>query len=218
MTNIFFKFMIFIIFVIFVLFFSIIGVNKKLIDSIEKNDDSNEIQKNINSVRGLIWTNYFFITVSLIISLYFIISKKYYLRNKWIVLFSILFILLNTGLTVYEEIILQNVLNSKKISSLNNIYIITCIMSFVFFILIVKLNLINKMYYEIDSLNIKKFNRFNRFVMNNPFHEYSYEDSVTTPSSINYDIEDVNNEIFDIDKIYRDDDNYIYDKRRNVSF
>ena len=89
--NIFFKFIIFVIFIVFVLFFSIIGVNKKLIDSIENNDDSNEIQKNINSVRGLIWTNYCFITISLIISLYFIISKKYYLRNKWIVLFSILF-------------------------------------------------------------------------------------------------------------------------------
>jgi hypothetical protein len=90
-------------------------------------------------------------------------------------------------------------------------------MSFVFFILIIKLiNLINKMYSDIDNLNIKKFNRFNRFVMNNPFHEYSYEDSVTTPS-LSY-IEDVNNEIFDIDKIYRDDDDYIYNKRRNISF
>jgi hypothetical protein len=212
----------FIMFIVFVIFFSLIGVNKKLIDS-TKNNNLNEIQSNVNSVRGLLWTNFAFINLSLIISLYFIISKRYYIQNKWFVISSVLFILLNTGLTIYEEIILKNIVENNEYDSLNNIYIITCIMTFVFFITIVKLiNSINSIYSDYDKIDLMRINRFNRDVMNIPFTDDDlYEISVSTPSmtdDINYNENFDIDEFFENDKIYGDDDIYINNRRRISSF
>jgi hypothetical protein len=207
----------FIMFIVVVMFFSLIGVNKKLIDS-TKNNNLNEIQSNINSVRGVLWTNFAFINLSLIISLYFIISKRYYIQNKWFVISCVLFILLNTGLTIYEEIILKNIVENNEYDSLNNIYIITCIMTFVFFITIVKLiNSINSIYSDYDKIDLMRINRFNRDVMNIPFTDDDlYEISVSTPSmkdDTNYNESFDIDEFFENDKIYGDDI-YINNRRR----
>lgn len=121
--------------IVFGLFFSIIGINKKTIDSLNKNE---ELENNINTLRGLIWSNYTIITVSMSIALTVIISKRYYHKYKWTVLFGIFFILLNTGLTVFEELTIKDY---KKIDTvkLNNIYIVTSVMNIIYFILFIRL-------------------------------------------------------------------------------
>jgi hypothetical protein len=169
-----------------------------------------------------LWTNFAFINLSLIISLYFIISREYK-KNKWFVISCVLFILLNTGLTIYEEIILKNIVKNNEYESLNNIYIITCIMTFVFFITIVKLiNSINNIYSEYDKIDLMKNNHFNRNVMNIPFTDDDlYEISVSTPSmkdDTNYNDSFDIDEFFENDKIYGDDDIYINNRTRISSF
>lgn len=120
---------------VFVLFFSIIGVTKKTIDSYNNKDD---LEDNIDNLRGIIWANYTFITVSLAIALTIIIAKKYYQKYKWTVLFSIFFILLNTGLNVFEELTIKEY-ETVEVSQLNNVYIITSVMNILYFILFVRL-------------------------------------------------------------------------------
>jgi len=119
----------------FVLFFSIIGINKKTIDSLE---NKVELENNIDTLRGIIWTNYTIIIVSLSISLTLIVAKKYYYKYKWTILFGIMFILLNTGLTVFEEITIRNY-KEIDIVKLNNIYIISSVMNIIYFILFTRL-------------------------------------------------------------------------------
>jgi hypothetical protein len=120
---------------VFALFFSIIGVNKKTIDSY---DDKNTLEENINNLRGIIWANYTILTISLAIAITIIISKNYYYNYKWTVIFAIFFIILNTGLVAFEEVSIKNN-KSVQISDLNNVYIITCIMNIIYFILFVRM-------------------------------------------------------------------------------
>ena len=139
--------------VTFALFFSIIGINKKTIDSY---NNKNELKVNINNLRGIIWANYTFITISLSIALTMIIAKRYYQKYKWTVLFGIFFILLNTGLNVFEELTIREY-ETVEISHLNNIYIISSIMNIVYFMLFVRLikitdDISNPMEHEHSSL------------------------------------------------------------------
>ena len=60
---------------VFALFFSIIGVNKKTIDSY---NDKDALEDNIDNLRGIIWSNYTFITVSLAIAITILVTKRYY--------------------------------------------------------------------------------------------------------------------------------------------
>lgn len=120
---------------VFALFFSIIGINKKTIDSYDNKD---KLEENIDILRGIIWSNYTFITISLAIAVTIIITKKYYIKYKWIVLFAIFFIFLNTGMLVFEEFGIKKI-ESVQVSNLNNIYIISSIMNIVYFILFVKM-------------------------------------------------------------------------------
>ena len=120
---------------VFALFFSIIGVNKKTIDSY---NNKHELEVNINNLRGIIWANYTFITISLAIALTMIVAKRYYQKYKWTVIFGIFFILLNTGLNVFEELTIREY-ETVEISHLNNVYIISSIMNIVYFILFVRL-------------------------------------------------------------------------------
>jgi hypothetical protein len=125
-------------------------------------------------------------------------------------------------LTIYEEIILKNIVENNEYDSLNNIYIITCIMTFVFFITIVKLiNSINSIYSDCDKIDLMRINRFNRDVMNIPFTDDDlYEISVSTPSmkdDTNYNESFDIDEFFENDKIYSDDI-YINNRRRISSF
>ena len=119
---------------VFILFFTIIGLNKKTIDSLNTSD----LEYNIDNVRGVLWANYTFIIVSVAIGITVIVSKRYYFKYKMIVGFSIMYILLLTGLTVYEEISIRNYREVDK-STLNNVYVITTIMNFIYFILFVQL-------------------------------------------------------------------------------
>ena len=120
---------------VFALFFSIIGINKKTIDNY---DDKNSLEDNINNLRGLIWANYTFITISLAIGITIIISRKYYYTYRWTVLFAIFFILLNTGLVVFEEISI-NKYKKVEVEHLNNVYTISSVMNILYFILFIRL-------------------------------------------------------------------------------
>jgi len=120
---------------VFALFFSIIGVTKKTIDSY---NDKDALEDNIDNLRGIIWANYTFITISLAIGLTIIIVRKYYQKYKWTVLFTIFFILLNTGLNVFEELTIKEY-ETVEISQLNNVYIISSIMNILYFILFIRL-------------------------------------------------------------------------------
>lgn len=120
---------------VFALFFSIIGVTKKTIDSY---NDKDALEDNIDNLRGIIWANYTFITVSLAIGLTMIIAKKYYQKYKWTVLFTIFFIILNTGMNIFEELTIKEY-ETVEISQLNNVYIISSIMNIVYFILFIRL-------------------------------------------------------------------------------
>jgi carbon starvation protein CstA len=117
--------------IIVVLFFSIIGINKKTIDSI---DNLNDLEKNINDLRGLIWANYTFVTISVMIQITNLMSRPYRLVNKWTVLFTLIFVLLNTILVVFEELTIRNY-KEVDVSKLNNVYIISTIMNIMYFIL-----------------------------------------------------------------------------------
>uniref|UniRef100_A0A6C0I6X7 Uncharacterized protein n=1 Tax=viral metagenome TaxID=1070528 RepID=A0A6C0I6X7_9ZZZZ len=141
---------------VFVLFFTIIGLNKKAIDSFNTSD----LEYNIDNVRGVLWANYTFIVVSVAIGITVIVSKRYYFKYKWIVGFSIMYILLLTGLTVYEEISIRNYREVDK-SALNNVYVITTIMNFIYFILFVKLMNIT------DTINAEVFILSDQFNRNN---------------------------------------------------
>ena len=75
---------------IFILFFSIIGVNKKTIDSF---NNKNELETNKKNLRGLLWTNYSLIILTLIFSMFYIFKTGNYINNKPIIIFTILYIL-----------------------------------------------------------------------------------------------------------------------------
>ena len=120
---------------VFALFFSIIGVTKKTIDSY---NDKDALEDNIDNLRGILWANYTFITLSLAIGLTIIIVKKYYQKYKWTVIFTIFFILLNTGMNIFEELTIKEY-ETVEISQLNNVYIISSIMNIIYFILFIRL-------------------------------------------------------------------------------
>lgn len=120
---------------VFALFFSIIGINKKTIDSF---NDKSKLEDNIDNLRGIIWSNYTFVIVSISIALTIIVTKKYYQKYKWTVLFALFFIVLNTGLVAFEEITIKKY-NEVEVSHLNNVYIISSIMNIVYFILFIRL-------------------------------------------------------------------------------
>jgi hypothetical protein len=120
--------------IVFILFFSIVGVNKKTIDSI---DNLTELQKNINDLRGLIWANYIFVSISLLIDI-LIISKRYYKVNKTTIIFTLIFIVLTTSLVIFEELSIKDY--KVDIVKLNNIYIITTITNTIYFLLFILLN------------------------------------------------------------------------------
>ena len=120
---------------VFALFFSIIGVNKKTIDSY---NDKDALEDNIDNLRGIIWSNYTFITVSLAIAITILVTKRYYNKYKWTILFAIFFIVLNTGLVAFEEITIKEY-ETVEVSHLNNVYIISSIMNIVYFILFIRM-------------------------------------------------------------------------------
>ena len=120
--------------IVFLLFCLIIGINKKTIDSL---DNLNDLKKNINDIRGLIWANYAFITLSLLIEIT-IISNRYYKTNNWTIIFTLIFLALNTVLVIFEELTIGQY-KEVDIVKLNNVYIITTIMNIVYFILFVVL-------------------------------------------------------------------------------
>lgn len=152
--------------VVFGLFFTIIGINKKTIDSLNNQE---ELENNINTLRGVIWSNYTFITVSLSIALTVIISKRYYHKYKWTIIFSIFFILLNTGLTVFEELTIKDYKKIDKIK-LNNVYIVTSVMNIIYFILFVRLIKICDDILE-PSESLYNSSEVNEYLKNGPYRK-----------------------------------------------
>ena len=172
---------------VFALFFSIIGVTKKTIDSYNNKDD---LEDNIDNLRGIIWANYTFITISLAIALTMIIAKKYYQKYKWTVLFSIFFILLNTGLNGFEELTIKEY-ETVEVSQLNNVYIITSVMNIVYFILFVRLiKIVDDICepQEYTSMEVDEYIRNGPSVRNR--QAIRNEESITTSYVPNYTDED----------------------------
>ena len=152
--------------VVFGLFFTIIGINKKTIDFLNNQE---ELENNINTLRGVIWSNYTFITVSLSIALTVIISKRYYHKYKWTIIFSIFFILLNTGLTVFEELTIKDYKKIDKMK-LNNVYIVTSVMNIIYFILFVRLIKICDDILE-PSESLYNSSEVNEYLKNGPYRK-----------------------------------------------
>ena len=129
------------IFLIIGLYIGTITLNKKTID-----DYSNisERDKNLNNLRGLTWASYITTTV---ITIYFLIklfSKTGFYYNKSMFVITILILLLNTGLTMHEDILLNELLikiNTEH--NLNNIYVTSTIMIVINVISLVSLMYIN---------------------------------------------------------------------------
>jgi|688.fasta_scaffold173258_5 hypothetical protein len=130
---------------------AIILVNKKTIESL----NTYEFNDNIDILRNVIWANYVLTTICIVIVLTVIIVKKYYNVYSWTVLLGILFILLNTGLTIYEQYLLKDeeTINREK---LNNIYIINSVISILFFILFSQLINISDKILNVNIQNIDK--------------------------------------------------------------
>ena len=108
------------------LYIVIVSLTKKTID-----DYSNisERDKNLNNLRGLTWANYITTTVITIYLLIKLFSKTGFYYNKSMFVIIILILLLNTALTIHEEILLKDLLikiNTEH--NLNNIYITSTIM------------------------------------------------------------------------------------------
>ena len=61
--------------VIFSLYFTVIGINKKTIDSLDNKD---ELKRNLNTLRGILWSKYAILSLSLIVTSIYIVKKKYY--------------------------------------------------------------------------------------------------------------------------------------------
>ena len=123
------------------LYIGTITLNKKTID-----DYSNisERDKNLNNLRGLTWGSYIttaVITIYLLIELF---SKTGFYYNKSMFVITILILLLNTALTIHEEILLKDLLikiNTEH--NLNNIYVTSTIMIVINVISLVSLMYIN---------------------------------------------------------------------------
>lgn len=129
------------IFLIIGLYIGTITLNKKTID-----DYSNISQrdKNLNNLRGLTWANYITTTVITIYLLIKLFSKTGFYYNKSMFVITILILLLNTALTIHEEILLKELLikiNTEH--NLNNIYVTSTIMIVINVISLVSLMYIN---------------------------------------------------------------------------
>ena len=129
------------IFLIIGLYIGTITLNKKTID-----DYSNisERDKNLNNLRGLIWASYITTTVITIYLLIKLFSKTGFYYNKSMFVITILILLLNTALTMHEDILLNELLikiNTEH--NLNNIYVTSTIMIVINVISLVSLMYIN---------------------------------------------------------------------------
>lgn len=117
--------------VVLALYISIIVINKK---TIEEYNNKNSLEYNIDILRGLIWANYTFITITFAIVLTIIVTKNKYKKYKLVITLSILYILLNTSLNIYLDLILKNKVDKTV---LNNVYIISSVLNLIYFMLIV---------------------------------------------------------------------------------
>jgi hypothetical protein len=160
--------------VVFVLFFSIIGVNKKTIDSL---NNFNELKDNVETLRGVLWANFTFIFVSIAIALTFIVAKRMTQRYKMTVAFCGFFLLLLIGLTIYEEIILRDFETSDK-KKFDNIYIISSVLNIMFLVMFVGLiKIVDQSYVNADEIPPEMMDEYLRDMHTRPPVEYEYSDS-----------------------------------------
>jgi len=111
---------------IITLYGSIIYMNKKIIDNYS---DKKNIINDIDNLRGLLWSNYIFTTVLSIYLMIKLYSKDGFNDNKFMFVITIFILLLNTGLSVHEEILLKNIDIYKTEHNLNNIYTVTTVIT-----------------------------------------------------------------------------------------
>jgi len=190
-----------------VLFYTLIGllisiliVNNKLLDTVNKNDNK-KFQENLKIQKGLIWTNYAIITLLFLyllsVSFYFFTSRFTGIYNVTNQRRSLLYsniilsclILIFTGLTYYINKSLNeiNIMNAKE--ELKKIYIIVPLIS------IISICLLMYNFSKSDSLLM---------YINNHLTYYQFQDlpSVTrnsSPTRLNTDDEE------DVPIYFRDD-------------
>ena len=195
---------------VFALFFSIIGVNKKTIDNF---NDKNSLEENIDNLRGIIWANYTFITISLSIAITIIVSKKYYYTYKWTVLFSIFFILLNTGLVVFEEISIRNY-KKVEIEHLNNVYIISSVMNILYFVLFIRLIKITD---DIAPSFQPSVADVQQYLRDGPYLN-RFRSNYRSPSTVTYEEEPSYFEGLNTDRGYMMSDEVVFDEDLGITF
>ena len=200
--------------VVLALYISIIVINKRTIDEFNNKD---ALENNTDTLRGVLWANYTFIIVTFAIILTIIITKKKYKKYKWIILISMLYILLNTSLSIYVEIMLKDKVEK---SVLNNVYIISSTMNIIYFMIIVYLmTLTNKLlkhkeftYQEVDEYI--RNGHYTGYYPNNIYNNDEYDDY--TEYNIENDIEnDINPEITADDIAFDDELGIVIKPRRN---
>jgi hypothetical protein len=195
---------------VFALFFSIIGVNKKTIDNY---NDKNSLEENIDNLRGIIWANYTFIIISLSIAITIIVSKKYYYTYKWTVLFSIFFILLNTGLVVFEEISIRNY-KKVEVEHLNNVYIISSVMNILYFVLFIRLIKIT------DDITLSfqpSVRDVQQYLRDGPYLN-RFRSNYRSPSTVTYEEEPSYFEGLDTDRGSMISDEVVFDEDLGITF
>jgi hypothetical protein len=152
----------FFVFMIYILLYVIITINNKIIKYYKTSTSfvSNN-ESNIKNLRLLIWSVYILINV-LIIYLYFKIYTNNKNNNKYIMYITLVILLSNTGLVIYNEIILNKIKNieydkveenkNETVDYLNNLNIIVGVITILNSIYILFLNKMNK---NINNYNDK---------------------------------------------------------------
>ena len=123
------------------LYIGIISLNKETIDIYS---NISERDKNLNNLRGLTWASYITTTVITIYLLIRMFSKTGFYYNKSMFVITILILLLNTALTIHEDILLkESLIKINTEHNLKNIYVTSTIMIVINVISLVSLMYIN---------------------------------------------------------------------------
>ena len=121
------------------LYIGIISLNKETIDIYS---NISERDKNLNNLRGLTWASYITTTVITIYLLIRMFSKTGFYYNKSMFVITILILLLNTALTIHEDILLkESLIKINTEHNLKNIYVTSTIMIVINVISLVSLKL-----------------------------------------------------------------------------
>jgi hypothetical protein len=119
---------IFAILLIIGLLIAVLTINKVTIDNYS---NKMELYVNINNLRGIVWANYVLVTIITLYLMVKLYGKAGIKNNVSIFVLNVMILLLNTGLTSYEETVLTNTKTQDKDHELNYIYLVSAILSVV---------------------------------------------------------------------------------------